>query len=172
VTIAAFALAGALAGGGYGIVHDQITYTIAPEYFTKFKFHQFAWANAGLPTRGFVAEVGFLATWWVGAFAASILAALALFRWGQPVRVRKIFIGFGIVACAAIVAGTIGGVLGYHRRFDPDFGNWQGFVLDNGVVDLPAFVNVGYIHNASYLGGLAGLLAAIVFVLISRKKQT
>jgi hypothetical protein len=27
--------------GIYGILHDQISYSISPEYFTKFKFAQF-----------------------------------------------------------------------------------------------------------------------------------
>lgn len=27
--------------GFYGILHDQLTYTISSEYFTKFKFYQF-----------------------------------------------------------------------------------------------------------------------------------
>jgi hypothetical protein len=27
--------------GLYGIIHDQITYSISPEYFTKFKYRQF-----------------------------------------------------------------------------------------------------------------------------------
>ena len=29
---------GALIAGAYGILHDQITYAISPEYFTQFKF--------------------------------------------------------------------------------------------------------------------------------------
>ena len=57
-----FAVTGALIAGAYGILHDQITYTISPEYFTKLKFEQFHYANFGLPRRVFVGEVGFLAT--------------------------------------------------------------------------------------------------------------
>jgi hypothetical protein len=53
---------GALIAGSYGIVHDQITYTISPEYFTRLKFEQFKWANRGWPTRAFVGEIGFLAS--------------------------------------------------------------------------------------------------------------
>lgn len=71
--IAATACGGVLAGL-YGIVHDQLTYSIGPEYFTKLKFEQFRWANLGLPPRVLVAEIGFLATWWVGAIAAWFLA--------------------------------------------------------------------------------------------------
>ena len=68
-------------GGVYGIVHDQITYTISNEYYSKFKFIQFGLDNWGMgenigtentpeiklnnPRIG-AAIVGFLATWWVG----------------------------------------------------------------------------------------------------------
>ena len=64
-------LVGAVIAGVYGTLHDQFTFTISPEYFTKLKFDQFRWANLGLPERVFVAEIGFLATWWVGFFCAA-----------------------------------------------------------------------------------------------------
>ena len=32
------AAAGAMLAGVYGILHDQVTYTISEEYFTRFKF--------------------------------------------------------------------------------------------------------------------------------------
>ena len=31
----------------YGVGHDQVTYTISPEYYTKFKFIQFNLADSG-----------------------------------------------------------------------------------------------------------------------------
>ena len=55
---------GSAIAGLYGVIHDQITYSISAEYFTRLKFIQFRWADIGLPTRAFVAEIGFLATWW------------------------------------------------------------------------------------------------------------
>src|SRR5271166_328085 len=51
----------------YGILNDQITYTISPEYFTKFKYLQFG-VRPDLfgGDRQAVVAIGFLATWWVG----------------------------------------------------------------------------------------------------------
>ena len=50
-----------------GSIHDQVTYSISPEYFTKFKYQQFgfdpAWFGGHRQT---VAVIGFLATWWMG----------------------------------------------------------------------------------------------------------
>jgi hypothetical protein len=45
-----------------------------------------------------------------------------------------------------------------------DYSAWEGLASTLGIVDLPGFVRAAYIHNASYLGGLAGLIAAIIFL--------
>ena len=51
-----------LIAGLYGALHDQLSFTIAPEYFTRFKYDQFgfepAWFGGHRPT---VAVIGFLA---------------------------------------------------------------------------------------------------------------
>jgi len=64
-----YAVLGALIAGCYGVLHDQITYSISAEYFTRLKFLQFHYADFRFPARVFVAEIGFLATWWVGLIA-------------------------------------------------------------------------------------------------------
>src|SRR5438105_15809064 len=55
-----------LGAGLYGVVHNQISYTVAPEYFTKFKFRQFGFVATPLPERVRASMVGFLASWWMG----------------------------------------------------------------------------------------------------------
>src|SRR5439155_25329691 len=52
--------------GLYGVAHNQISYTVAPEYFTKFKFRQFGFVETPLPERVRASMVGFLASWWMG----------------------------------------------------------------------------------------------------------
>src|SRR4026208_93064 len=69
--------------GLYGIIHDQLTYTISPEYYTKFKFYQFGLADEGdeaiFPSpRLWVSFVGFMATWWTGIPIAIILGLFSL----------------------------------------------------------------------------------------------
>jgi hypothetical protein len=70
----AAAVIGGLIAGCYGIAHDQFTYSISPEYFTKLKFKQFHYADFGWGNRAFAATIGFLASWWVGAIIAWFLA--------------------------------------------------------------------------------------------------
>ena len=159
-----YALLGSLVAGFYGVIHDQITYSISPEYFTRLKFAQFRYADFGLPARCFVAEIGFLATWWVGFIAGWFLARVAVPRW-PPVDARAgILRGFGIILSCAFTTSLVGFGLGLLRGPNADYCGWQEFVQTRGVVDLPSFVRVAYIHNASYLGGLIGLMVALVYL--------
>ena len=154
-------LLGSLIAGIYGILHDQITFTISPEYFTKLKFEQFRWANLSFHDRVFVAEIGFLATWWVGFFAGWFLA-----RRHIPGQVRmqawgKIMTGCGIIVLSAMLFGALGYAYGCWV-VPGEF--WIDAMERLGIADQPAFLRVAYIHNGSYLGGLIGLIVALACV--------
>ncbi len=69
---------------------------------------------------------------------------------------------FAIVFVAAVLGGAIGYELGCLRGPDADYSSWQYFASRYGVQDLPNFVRVAYIHNASYLGGFVGLVIALL----------
>lgn len=144
---------GGLVAGIYGILHDQLTWMIAPEYFTRLKFQQFAWANIGLPERGFVALIGFLASWWAGLVAGWFLA-----RMDPTSSWKKIWAGFAWVMASAILGGLLGWWWGVSWA---DLPAWQDY-KELGVTDLPAFVRVACIHNGSYAGALFGLIIALL----------
>ena len=101
------AFLGAGIAGLYGIVHDQVTYSISQEYFTRLKFTQFRWANMGLPVRVFVAEIGFLATWWVGLIAGWVLARISAQAVEPRVMLRLSVRGFVIVLGCAFAATAV-----------------------------------------------------------------
>ena len=72
-----------LLAGLYGILHDQLTYTISPEYYTKFKFYQFGFMENGQEAifpnpRIEVSAVGLLATWWMGIPIGIVLGLVGL----------------------------------------------------------------------------------------------
>lgn len=160
------AFLGASLAGVYGMLHDQITYTVSSEYFSKLKFRQFSYADFGFPAHVFVAEVGFLATWWAGFFSGWFLARCADPAWPAKVARRRYLTGFGIILSTAMLAGLIGHVLGLHTS---DFSNWDEICERFEIVDQIAFVRVAYIHNAGYFGGLVGLFTAIAYL---RRVQT
>ncbi len=156
-----YAVIGSLFAGVYGILHDQITYSISPEYFTRFKFTQFQYADLGFPHRVFVGEIGFLATWWVGFVAGWFIARVVVPKYPPHDAVRYLVQSFVIITTFALTAAMIGYLVGLQRRSNPDFSYWQGFAVSHGVQGWPAFVHVAYIHNAGYIGAFAGLIVAI-----------
>lgn len=157
-----YSLLGAVIAGFYGVLHDQLTYSISPEYFTRLKFFQFHYADFGLPPRFFVAEIGFLATWWVGFIAGWFLARAAVPAFPDKNARLVILQGFAVMLAAAFAAGLLGLIWGLRLGPDSNLSAWQGFAKERGIVDLPSFVRVAYIHDAGYLGGLVGLIIALI----------
>jgi hypothetical protein len=158
--ILAVSAMGAGVAGIYGVLHDQITYTLSPEYFSRLKFHQFAHANFGLHPRFFVAEIGFLATWWMGLLSGWFVARVIESAWSKGHRGRQVRIAFSIILLSAILSGATGWGLAYGGAYDREY--WTVACQLLRVEDVPAFVKVAYIHYGSYSGGLLGLIAAIV----------
>lgn len=152
---------GAMIAGGYGILHDQVTFTLSEEYFTKLKFDQFRYADFGGPRRVFVAEIGFLATWWVGFVAGWFLARTTVPHLGKTVAQARCRMGFAIVFAFALAGGLAGAGFGWQRMHDPDFSSWSDYAEVNHVQQMDRFVWVAFIHNGSYAGGLAGLTIAL-----------
>ncbi len=159
-----YAVLGAFIAGFYGVVHDQITYSISPEYFTRVKFLQFHYADFGLPPRVFVTEIGFLAAWWVGLIAGWFLARVAVPAFPQKKARACVLRGFAIIFAGGFAAAVVGFLLGLRLGPDSALSSWKNFTTTRGVEDLPGFVRVAYIHNASYLGGLLGLIVALLYL--------
>ena len=160
-----------IVSGVYGIIHDQFTYSLSPEYYTKFKFYQFGFGYlyevSGEPTRSIVSYVGWLATWWVGLILGIILSGIGFLHQTA----KKMFVvtikAIGINLMIVIVMGLIGLGIGYL------FGNIEGFenrpYQISEVVEKRDFVAVGWMHNFGYLGGVIGLIAGVIFSL--KKKE-
>ena len=164
--MAGLTLIGCVIAGLYGIVHDQVTYSIGPEYFTHFKFDQFAWANSRLGDRVFVSCIGFLATWWVGLIATWILVRRLVVDQPRRVACRNVFEGFLTIFLTAVVFG-VGGFL-YGNMIDLNhFTSWTAMCESLGVVDTKSFIVVACIHSAGYLGGIVGL--GLTFFIVKRK---
>lgn len=155
----------ALLAGVYGILHDQLTYSISHEYFTKFKYAQFGfeptWFGGDRPT---VVVIGFLATWWVGAFIGTGLGLLGLLFSSAAAMQSALIRAVGLVYCTAIAAGGAGFLYGKYYLVKVGVNWW----LPADLLDKNAFITVGSIHNFSYVGGLAGLLIGALHLLKTR----
>jgi predicted secreted protein len=151
-----------LLAGLYGILHDQITYTIAPEYFTKFKFDQFGFEAAWFGgDRWTVAAIGFLATWWTGIFIGLGIGLTGLI-FKDHISMRKaIQKAMLIIFCIALCMGIIGFFYGKFILTKTGVNWW----LPENLISKNNFIIVGSIHYFSYLGGLLGLLVGIFYLI-------
>ena len=155
---AKLAFTGAVLAGLFGILHDQITYTISPEYFKRMKFDQFRAADFGLPPRGRVALIGFLGTWWVGLIGAWFLARVAVRKWRRPGKpVMKALLGIIAIAVVFGIAGYFAGPAFLRNR-----AGWPDALAGMGVTDAQAFHRVAAIHLGSYVGALLSWLAMLI----------
>lgn len=157
-----------LVAGVYGAFHDQLSYTVSREYFTRFKYDQFgfepAWFGGHRPT---VAVIGFLATWWVGAFIGLFLGGTALLQPDARSMHKAIVRGVVITLGVAAVCALVGLAYGWFFLDGPP----QGWFLPAEVLDPHAFLSVGSMHNASYGGGVLGLIIALTDMEWRRNKS-
>tara|TARA_Y100000034_G_scaffold111039_1_gene143700 strand:+ start:69 stop:605 length:537 start_codon:yes stop_codon:yes gene_type:complete len=159
--------------GIYGILHDQLTYSISPEYYTKFKFIQFGLVDSGseahFPYPRFeVSIVGFMATWWMGLPIGIILSLVGLVHKTYKRMLKVTLRAILIAVLATFLTGLIG--LAYGKLYLADAGvNWW---LPQNLVDTKNFIVVGSMHNFSYLGGILGLIIGVIFSLKQKDKKT
>jgi hypothetical protein len=165
-----------LIGGGYGIIHDQITYTISPEYFTKFKFYQFGFVEFfGASPRLGAIFVGFLATWWMGLPIGIILGAFSLLFANAKQMLKNWLRAIGVTIVITLLTSAIAVTIWLIKEaaYPSDFSTYPlpYFVPDNVPINnLKAFFTVGTIHNFSYLGGLIGLIGGCIYLYKGYKK--
>ena len=164
----AIIFAGCVVAGLYGILHDQLTYTISPEYYTKFKFYQFGLADEGNEAifesvRLWVSIVGFMATWWMGIPIATVLGLFSLHsdRKFMMEIAMKAFIVTMTLAFLIGLYGLVVGLIYLSHQPKENFSRW--FIPDN-LVDFRSFIAVGSMHNHSYVGGLVGLVGGIAYI--------
>jgi hypothetical protein len=163
--LALTAILSALLGGLYGIMHDQITYSISNEYFTKFKYAQFgfepAWFGGDRPT---VVVIGFLATWWVGLAIGTMLGLVALLFQDAAAMRKAIGRAIAVVYGTVMLAGLAGFCYGKYYLTNTGVNWW----LPAGLVHKNDFITVGSIHNFGYAGGLLGFLLGAFYLLKTR----
>jgi hypothetical protein len=143
-----------LMAGAYGAVHNQISYSVSPDYFHVFKFHQFRIPPV-LQNRWGAATVGVEASWWMG-----ILVGIPIILAGRKIpeikaASRRILFGFVMVIATALAVGL--GALGLACAIiTPDL--ISGLRLPEQVSDRVAFARAGVMHDAGYLGGFLGIV--------------
>lgn len=149
----------------FGALHDQVTYTLSPEYYTHFKYGQFGlepqWFGGDRPT---VAIIGAWATWWMGLFIGIILSIVGLlFR--KP---KKMFTSILKAILLTIVCTIVTEIAGFFSGMVTASASADWIPAE--VTDKKAFYIVGFIHDFAYMGGMLGLIAGIVYMVVMKRK--
>ena len=163
-----FIMLSIVVSGLYGAVHNQISYTVAPEYFTKFKFNQFDLVDTRLPDRVRASMVGFFASWWMGIPIGVLLGAAGFMHRGWRRMLRFLLWSMLLVIAFTFLFGLAGLLYGYIRTAHIEIAEYRYWYIPEDVSNMRRFLCVDYMHNASYLGGVLAILAAWTFHIIVR----
>ena len=155
--------------GGFGALHNQISYSVSSEYFTEFKFHQFR-VSETIPERLGASIVGWHASWWMGIVIGVILIPVGLvirgasdYFWGM-IRV------FLVVTVTTLVVGLGALMLSFLLIDSDSVGETNRY--GNEISDVVAFHRAGTMHNFSYLGGMAGIITGLLSIYWACRRQT
>ena len=156
----AFLVACMAVAGVFGILHDQISFSVSPEYYTHFKFRQFHLLDLDWPDRVRAGMVGFMACWWMG-----IPLGIALFTaaWRKPTLLsmrHAMWSSLPIMMGVTLAVSLLGLAWGWwHVTLQPRE-LWPRWYIPAGVQDARAFVAVGCMHAAAYAGGVLSVPVA------------
>ena len=144
----------------YGAIHNQFTYFISDEFFTKLMFERFGFVEYGQDTpRLTAAIIGAWSTWWMGLIAGFIFATISLFHSDVRQMMKSIKGATFITLVTSLLFGLIGlcyGFFGFSRLYEICC-----FPLQ--INNIKKFIAVSEMHSFSYLGGAVGLFLAILW---------
>ena len=160
-----------IVAGLYGMIHNQISYTVASEYFTKFKFRQFGLTETPLPDRVRASMVGFLASWWMGIPIGLLVGAVGFIHRDYRQMLRVTLWSFVVVVGFTLLFGFGGLLYGYFETAHIDVADYRGWFIPDNVINLRRFLCAGYMHNSSYLGGALAIPVACAFHVVMRLRM-
>ena len=157
--------------GVYGMIHDQLTYIISPEYYTKFKFIQFNIDENQLNTRVAISLVGFFATWWFGLFIGLIIGTLSLKFPDWKIMLKYSIKSIYIILLTTFITEIIGFFYGTFILSERPRSYFDSWFIPENIIDLKNYITVGCIHNFGYVGGLIGLILGTIFMFKKKPLQ-
>lgn len=149
--------------GVYGALHNQISYTVSPEYFTKFKFQQFGYTDTQIPERIRASFVGFNASWWMGIPIGLLIGIVGFIHRGYRRMLTVSLQAMGIAVAFTLLFGLCGLFYGFIQTSNLNLADYRYWYLPNHVVEIRRFLCAGYMHNSAYFGGVLSILVAWVY---------
>lgn len=168
----------------YGILNDQITVRVCPEYFTK-GFHEKmvnrmpeGWIKSTLSTTKSHTILGLIwgviATWWMGAALSLpvVIGARAPVINAPQLKMEDLIKPTGFALAFMGASSLAAGMIGYHKGADEDVQNYFKFAAQ-GVPEgsMQYFIADAYAHHAAYSSGVIATAGLIVWIMYERCKR-
>jgi hypothetical protein len=163
-----FIPAAVLLAGLFGMIHNQISYSVSAEYFTRFKFIQFKLLDSHMPERVRAAEVGFFASWWLGIPLGVLCGSAGFVQRSPALMARALIWSLPVLAAFTLMIALAGLAYGWHETETIDVTGYRAWFIPPDLKDLRRFLCAGYMHNSAYLGGLLSIPAAWIFHFVFR----
>jgi hypothetical protein len=144
----------------YGVVHDQVTATLSPEYFVLGK----GLAGDPLTFRWAVAKLAARASFGMGLLTGASLLVANQSRRSARLGYRDLVLASLVPLASAVVFAVAFGAVNAFLELGATTA--REFVDDDRV---RPFVVVWAVHAGSYAGALAGVIAAVVRVTVRRR---
>jgi hypothetical protein len=157
-----------LTAGLFGVLHNQISYSVSNEYFTKFKFIQFDLLDSTIPERIRAAKVGFLASWWMGIPLGLVCGSAGFIQRSPDLMQRALVWSIPVIVCLTLAIALVGLVYGWRQTGTINLVSYRLWYIPANTQELRRFLCAGYMHNAAYIGGALSIPAAWIFHLIFR----
>ena len=157
-------LAAILAAIAYGLIHDQITIRICPEYFTVWHPHIVDTENLTLLALCW----GVVATWWMGFLLGLPLGCAAALGQKPLLPFRQVLKCLGMILAASGIGAILTGAIAAFSHFEAPI-----YVMGEQIAAMGADVRHRFtidllVHNASY--DIAPFATLIYIVWIVRRR--
>ncbi|MDL2142010.1 hypothetical protein QQY79_05720 [Flavobacterium tructae] len=143
----------------FGILHNQLTFTISSEFFTQVLFERYGFVEYGLTTPRVTASIiGVWSTWWIGLIAGFMFGFIGLFCSNAKAMIKSISYVILVMLSITVLVGLLGLSYGFFG-----FSNLEStccFPLQ--IKNVQNFIAVSEMHSFSYVGGGIGILIAVL----------
>ncbi len=157
-----------VSAGVYGIIYDQISYSVSPEFFEKLRFPEDGYhVSSRLHPRLKAAYAGWTNTWPVGLVLGGILSLAGLMHHNLRRMLTTTLLSFFFTLAISFMFGMVGLYMG-----STEWGNDDAYVnLRADLHDPTHFKMVQNMQNFSYVGALTGIFVGLFFHLYQRNKD-
>lgn len=152
-----------LLAGIYGFLHDQVSYSVCSEYFTKIRFEDYAHFPELWHDRTKAGVIGILNAWKQGLLAGILLTAVATIHKQLNRILSYTLTSYGIT----IVVTALSALLGLYIHS----GQSSTMAIYPDIENLQGLYQVTQMNNFAHMGGVIGMLFGMAYHMYRYKKD-